>query len=188
MLQNQQTFIAALALLCSIFAAITHYRDRRLTKYNLEKTHLDSLLNWHHDVVRVLCDLRDDSIHLELRNQSRRTLSALIEQGRFYFPNIDRNDNFGSNKPIAYRGYRHLALDFLVSAYNLSKDLSTPNFEYSMNLLQRHFTSMIYEFLNPHDRIQRLSKLTEVLSPSQQSYEQFYENDDAQILRHLWPQ
>lgn len=41
-------------------------------------------------------------------------LSALIETGTFYFPNIDQHDNFGAAKPLSYRGYKNVVWNFLV--------------------------------------------------------------------------
>ena len=183
---SAQVIVASLALILSVFVAITQFRDRRQAKFNIERAHLDGLLTWHKDVVAALCDLRDESIDLELRREKRRSLSALIEQGRFFFPNIDRGDAYGSKKPLAYRGYRHLSLDFLVAAFHLSEHPTNPAFAKSMEALQRHFTSMVYAAVRPSERLERLRQMTDRLSVSKESYEQFSSHEDAEILRHMW--
>lgn len=181
-----QVIVASLALVLSIFVAATQFRDRRQAKFNIERAHLDCLLGWHKDVVATLCDLRDESISSESRGEKRRLLSALIEQGRFFFPNIDRGDGYGSKKPVAYRGYRHLSLDFLVAAFNLSENPESPGFAKSMEALQRHFTSMVYSVVQPSERLERLRQMTDRLSVSKESYEQFLSHEDAELLRHMW--
>ncbi len=181
-----QVIIATLALVLSVFVAVTQFRDRRQAKFNIEKAFVDSLLAWHRDVVTTLRDLRDASIGAELRSEKRRLLSALIEQGRFLFPNIDRGDGYGDKKPLAYRGYRHLTLDFLVSAFNLSENPERMAFDSSMEALQRHFTSMVFAVVNPSERLERLRSMTDRLSVSKESYEQFLSHEDAEVLHHIW--
>lgn len=183
---SSQIVVAVLALILSVFVAIVQFRDRRQAKFNLEKAYVDSLLAWHRDVVATLCDLRDRSINAGFRSERRRLLSALIEQGRFLFPNIDRADDYGANKPLAYRGYRHLTLDFLVAAFKLSENPESSTFDKSMEALQGHFTSMVFAVVNPFDRLERLRLMTDRFSISKESYEQFLSHEDAELLRHIW--
>lgn len=181
-----QIIVATLALVLSVFVAFSQFRDRRQTKFSIEKAYVDSLLAWHKEALVALCDLRDESIDLELRNERRRLLSVLIEQGRFFFPNIDRSDSYGIGKPLAYRGYRHLTLDFLVAAFNLAEHPKSHGFGESMRALQRHFTSMVFALINPSERLERLRSMTDRLSVSKESYEQFLSHEDADVLRPLW--
>lgn len=183
---SSQALVATLALVLSLSVALSQFRDRRQSKFNLEKAYVDSLLAWHRDVVATLCDLRDRSIVAETRTERRRLLSALIEQGRFMFPNIDRADGYGAKKPLAYRGCRHLTLDFLVAAFNLSENIEMPAFDKSMEALQRHLTSMVFAVVNPTDRLDRLHLMTDRLSIIKEPYEQFLLHDDAELHRHIW--
>jgi hypothetical protein len=181
-----QVIVATLALVLSVFVALSQFRDRRHTKFTIEKAQVDGLMAWHRDVVVALCDLRDDSVEAKLRSEKRRLLLALIEQGRFFFPNIDRDDGYGEKKPLAYRGYRHLTLDFLVAAFNLSENPKSERFDKSMEVLQKHFTSMVFAVVKPSERLERLRSMTDRLSLSKESYEQFLSHEDADLLRHLW--
>jgi hypothetical protein len=183
---TSEVIVATLALMLSIFVAVSQFRDRRQAKFNIENAYIDGLLAWHRDVIATLSDLRDQSIGAELRAERRRLLSSLIEQGRFMFPNINRADGYGAKKPRAYQGYRHLTLDFLVAAFNLSENVGSPAFDRSMEALQKHFTSMVFSVVNPSDRLERLRLMTDRLSISKESYEQFLSHEDAELLRHLW--
>jgi len=110
--------VAYVSLFVSGTLAIFYIRDRRHAKYNVERDYLNQLLIWHASVVDVLIELH--SILKLNSNEPNRIklarLSSLIEQGRFYFPNIIPDD-FGTDQPPAYRGYRIVALDFLVAPY-----------------------------------------------------------------------
>lgn len=76
-------------------------------------------------------------------------LSSLIESGRFYFPNIDRKDGFGKQKPIAYQGYRNVILDFLVYEYQLFEKDDYVQYLKHAESLQRLFTSYVFQYLEP---------------------------------------
>lgn len=113
-------------------------------------------------------------------------LSALIEQGRFLFPNIDKGDSYGASKPPAYQGYRNLALEFLVAAYNLLHQQNSKNSRKQLILIQKHFTSIIFEVVNPKDRLKRIHALTDRFFIKEKSFEDFMENSDHDLLSHIW--
>jgi len=103
-------------------------------------------MGWYSEVIEVIMLLK---LNLKSRNRINANelakLSSLIERGRFFFSNFDKSGSYGCTKPIAYRGYRNLALDFLVALYNLysnprhsGKDVS------NANILCQHFTSIIF--------------------------------------------
>jgi hypothetical protein len=181
------TVIASLSLVLSISLAIFYIRDRRHTKFTLENEYINSLLAWHEQVVVVLIRAR---LFSRDRNSDEHKgdvacLSALIEQGRFFFPNIEKPD-FGSEKPPAYRGYRNLALDFLVASYNLLHEKVSKNANDKLELMQRHFTSIVFELVRPHDRLQKIRALTDRYFAKEQSFEDFLEHRDGSIIEHIW--
>jgi hypothetical protein len=180
--------IAGFSLLLSISLAIYYFRDRRHAKYQVENEYTNDLLKWHGDVVSALMKLRvllnkeqpaessDDLAHL----------SALIEQGRFFFPNIDRSDGFGQEKPPAYRGYRNLALDFLVASHNLFKGKVSEIELQQADLLQRHFTSVVFEIVRPKARLESIRSLTDRYFIQEKSFEDFLEHQDSSIIKYIW--
>ena len=182
--------IAGLSLLLSISLAIFYFRDRRHAKYQVENEYINGLLKWHGEVVTTLLKMR--LIHSENQptksNDDLALLFALIEQGRFFFPNIDRSDGFGHEKPPAYRGYRNLALDFLVASYNLfSSKVSGAELE-KAEILQRHFTSLVFEIVRPKNRLQTIQSLTDRYFVQEKSFETFLEHPDGSAIEYIWRQ
>ncbi len=180
--------IAGISLLVSITLAFFYVRDRRHAKYQLENEYTNGLLEWHGNVVEVLIALRikhsgvktDEILDLLAR------LSALIEQGRFFFPNIDKEDFFGKEKPPAYRGYRNLALDFLVASYNLFNSEVSPSEIEQAEILQRHFTSIVFELVRPKDRLETIRSLTDRYFVQDKSFEDFLEHHDSSAIEYIW--
>lgn len=182
------TIIASLSLVLSVSLAVFYIRDRRHAKFALETEYVKSLLTWHEQVVVILIRTR----HLGRNRQSEEhkddlaCLSALIEQGRFFFPNIEKLDGFGAEKPPAYRGYRNLALDFLVASYNLLQEKPSKKSNEQLELLQRHFTSVVFELVRPTNRLHTIRALTDCYFVKEQSFEDFLEHRDGSIIKHIW--
>ena len=180
--------IAGVSLLLSISLAFFYFRDRRHAKYQVETAYIDNLLKWHSDVVNLLVALREEHIR-NLSAESKKKLSklsSLIEQGRFFFPNIDRNDGHGKDKPPAYRGYRNLALDFLVASYKLfNRQISNDDLEKAL-ILQRHFTSIVFEIVRPKDRLETIKALTDRYFVQEKSFEDFLTSKDSLAIEYIW--
>lgn len=180
--------IAGLSLLLSISLAIFYFRDRRHVKYQVENEYVNGLLKWHGEVVTTLVKLR--LTHSESQttkpNNDLALLSALIEQGRFFFPNIDRSDDFGHEKPPAYRGYRNLALDFLVASYNLFNGKVSKAALKKSEILQRHFTSLVFEIVRPESRLETIRSLTDKYFVQEKSFEDFLEHQDGSVIEYIW--
>lgn len=188
--------IAGLSLLLSITLGIFYLRDRRRESFNLENEYTNNLLRWYGEVIRTLTRLRIEKIDrsLDQHHTDLALLSALIEEGRFFFPNIDRGDNFGRHKPPAYRGYRNLALDFLIAAYNLHADLASSDiseFEQEMDkarILEKHFTSVVFDVVQPLQRIKIIRSLTSKYFIHEKSFEDFLKTHDISIIENIWRQ
>jgi hypothetical protein len=90
-------------------------------------------------------------------------LSAAIDKGRMYFPNV-RKDVHGTNKDPAFRGYRRPILDALADAYHASS-----NYQYGdaaamqairkeINLARRRFVSELQRSVDPDRRLRFLAQ------------------------------
>ncbi|MGB5024040.1 MAG: hypothetical protein WBO44_01765, partial [Saprospiraceae bacterium] len=103
--------IAFSSAIVSLIALIYSYRSNT-KKYELVSQYRTEVLSWYKETVNILIFLREqakqDFPKKELKDEAMAKLSSLIEVGRFYFPNIIKGDNFGSNKPLAFQGYRNL--------------------------------------------------------------------------------
>lgn len=180
--------IALLSLLLSTGLAVFYLRDRRASQFSLSNEYCTSLLEWHAQVVeqlivsRSLNRARDSEQH----QHDIAHLSALIEQGRFMFPNVDKGDGFGSQKPPAYQGYRNLALDFLVASYNLLRAPPSEDARLKLELLQRYFTSTVYEIVRPKDRLETIRALTDRFFAKNEIFEDFLMRRDGAVISHIW--
>lgn len=150
------------SLLTAVVAIIISLRQMKVHKYEVKHAYYCEILQWFSDCTETLIKLR----HLPLQGHVESTrqkdellchLSALIETGRFYFPNI-KSANRNSMKPAAYKGIRHDVLNKLVRSYELFK-ASIPNIE-ATEQLRREFTSLIFEILSPAKQIVEISVIT----------------------------
>lgn len=95
----------------------------------------------------------------------RYRLSALIDRGRFFLPNIAHREH-GLHKPEAYRGFRHPALNYLIGAYQiLDGKVSAEEMDSSQKealiRLKRQFVSSIQVILDPRLHTQEIRRLIE---------------------------
>ena len=98
----------------------------------------------------------------ERRDQIRWTqeMSALIEIGRFYLPN-QRQDEHGMDKPLAYRGFRHAALDPIVAAVKIIQgDSKYPVPKASiLQELRCEFVSALFRILGPEHHNKEVGRI-----------------------------
>jgi hypothetical protein len=102
-----------------------------------------------------------------IRLRCRHRLSALIDRGRFFIPNYVP-DEVGTNKPVAFRGLRHPAIDYLVAAENVlahpdAKTLGNfPSQRVALTEIKRQFVSEIQEILDPRTQNKAIADLLRV--------------------------
>jgi|ERR1051325_4569540 hypothetical protein len=111
----------------------------------------------------------------EILRSCRCRLSALIDQGRYFFPN-QRREEYGVHKPLAYRGYRHAVLDPVVAVERLLGRTDDPldfaGHDAAIVYLKREFVSRVFRVLSPEThneqvaRMIRLSNATRANDPT----------------------
>lgn len=180
--------IAGFSLLLSAVLGIVYLRDRTHAKFSIASVYTASLLEWHNRVIDLLMrfkhtsrEINDDAYRADVSE-----LSSLIEQGRFFFPNIIKGDAFGEEKPVAYQGYRNLALEFLVSSYDLLQEPQTEFIRRELDLLQRHFTSIVFEIVRPKERLDTIKKLTDKYFVKDFSAEDFISRPELRRQEVSW--
>ncbi|TPK75522.1 hypothetical protein FJ930_05370 [Mesorhizobium sp. B2-4-15] len=168
-------FVALLALLVAIAerrgADRANLENRELARQNADllkqqhrleqrawtDTHFDAVRDWSQQV----CFTVADAMHVkeEQRGAVLSKLSALIDIGRWYFPN-QWSEKYGIDKEPAYRGLRQPVLDCLVAAYDGLSD-RTPNAELRSQLeaCQRHFVSQIQLVIDPRRREKQIARI-----------------------------
>ena len=156
-----EDLIAIISLAVSIIAVVYSFLSNT-KRYELTYQYYYDILNWHNQVIEVLTDLKMNAYTPNEKTAKLAKLSTLIECGRFYFPNVEKGDNWGKEKPMAYRGYRNAILEFLVFEYRLFKrDDCDKYLEHAENL-QRLFTSYVFQYLNPQKHNKKIKHNTDI--------------------------
>jgi hypothetical protein len=175
--------IAGFSLFVAGFTFYYFLKDHRREKFLLVNEYLKQLLEWHGETVEILIRLRDSVNHPDSpgKNELLTRLSAQIEKGRFFFPNIDKGDGFGKEKPAAYQGYRNLALEFLVITYDLFGKKKASDYVSHAETLQREFTSIVFQVVRPKENLQEIKRLTDKFYASESILEDYLEKDPNSI-------
>lgn len=174
--------IATGSLIIAIAAFLYSYLTNT-KKYELTSQYRTEILSWYSDTIDILIRLkietRDGFTAEGLKKELLSRLSAKIEIGRFYFPNVDKGNNYGDKKPEAYKGYRNLMLEFLVFSYELFEKEDASKYLKHAEILQRHFTSYLFEILDPKTFLKETEKHTNKTFSEELRFEDFIEKDPA---------
>jgi len=174
-----ETIINAVSIILSvgggIWAAFTSTK-----KYELTENLKAELMEWYSDTVGIMIELlhliqndaEDQEYHTK-KNELLCRLSAQIEIGRFYFPNLDKKNDYGAEKPAAYRGYRNLVLEYLMYFYRKASQENCKEYVAHLWELERGFTSKIFELINPAKRNKLHSKNTDLYLRDGQTLDDF---------------
>lgn len=170
--------IAALSLLVAAYSV--GYSVRTNTKiYELTVNYKNEVIDWYSlvidEMILLIHMVRTDDFDSSSKIRSLATLSSLIERGRFFYPNVHIGDNYGADKPIAYRGYRSIPLEFLVYFYEIAKKNNAGEYEKHLFFLERHFTSYIFENLDPISHNKQRSKIMKVKYDDTKNLDDFLE-------------
>jgi len=180
--------IALVSLIVSAAALIYTYLTNT-KKYELTSQYRNEIIKWYNETMLILVSLRINTANNSCTTAEKcillSKLSTQIEVGRFYFPNINKQDGFGEEKPSAYRGYRNLALDFLVFSYRLFEEENAKDYLDHAEVLQRHFTSIIFEIVEPTKFINDTKKYTSRTFVKELSYENFIVQEPELIEKYL---
>jgi hypothetical protein len=176
------SYIAICSLVVSIVAILISFLNNKKTaktkRHELASSGHEKILSWFNETIETLSLLRHKLESNEGYKKSDLShLSALIERGRYFFPNIDKKDGNAQGKPPAFRGYRQAILDVLVFSYNiLNNHLEKGDGEkYTKHLLilQKTFTSWVLEVLKPEDYGKTLEEQTGIKMATNLTFEDF---------------
>lgn len=166
-----------LATIGGIYTVITNTK-----KYELTENYRCELLSWYSNVIEIMiviihhCKTGEffEKEFVIQRSEYLSKLSALAEKGRFYFPNIIRNDGYGKNKPSAYQGYRHICLEYILNFYFTANSPTIS--ENQINLMwkyERRFTSFIFDMINPKKYNKQYKKYLTITLPKGEILEDY---------------
>lgn len=94
------------------------------------------------------------------RLQLAQRLSVLADQGRLSFPNLDPNDR-GRENPAAYQGHRQPAIDAVILAHDVMRDLpllkaDAKEIQHLLFACRRILVSEVQKSVDPRRRAQAL--------------------------------
>jgi hypothetical protein len=158
-------------------------------KYELKNLKRKEILDWYEKTIAILIELKHlaeyNTLAEDIKIKKMSELYKQIECGRFLFPNIDKNDEYGKDKPVAYQGYRALVLDLLVFYYNMIKDDAYLDHKEHIEILIRYFTSSIFEILDPKQHLNETNKVTKKTFSQQLTYQDFLTKEPEIIYKYI---
>jgi hypothetical protein len=165
---------AAVALLSFLFNWRVVRRQEKREAAGLKLAHDSDVIRWSDEVIGELATVHEglcekgvayaDSDFRTLRMTHRARLSALIDRGRLFFPNIAEGKK-GKDKEEAYRGTRQPALEVLVKAYDLlggagqfpGPDRASAD---ELTALRRRFVAEVFKAVDPERRGMTLKEIS----------------------------
>jgi hypothetical protein len=174
---------AIVALGSAVVSAYLSYRNLRNARLDqvfkaigTRDRYFGRLQSWAEEALGLmahavhLCDLDPKKLppgeFFMKRHDLRVRLSAMIDKGRWFFPNVDY-ETHGTHKEEAYRGYRNNVLNGLMGAYRAvcfidyaDAKKNTPR-RIELVSAQRLFTSEIQKVLDPRTSDQVYARLME---------------------------
>lgn len=182
---NLSDFIAFFSFVIALITFTLYMRDRKREQFIVKSQFDRDIIEWYGKTTELLILLKCHDLLKEEREKCLANLSSQIEIGRFYFPNINKNDNFGGNKPSAYQGYRNLVLDFLVYSYNILKRKDYKNNLDILDTFQREYTSIVFNTIKPNQNIQDIRKITNGYIIDEKIFEDYLKSKDPHSIRAI---
>jgi hypothetical protein len=171
--------VSLVTLLSTAGFALVNFRreklNQRIQYFTFRQQYFTDLRTWATAAVNLL----SDAVHFaeldparvpgdgffQKRNTYRAELSALIDRGRWFFPNLHSGEH-GKDKERAFQGYRHDVLNALVAGYEgithldygtgVGKDVHREEIVRA----KRIFVSVIQEIVDPAKQDEEFIKIT----------------------------
>lgn len=157
---NCEIIVSVFSFILSIFVFAFYLIDRHFKMIEISMNYRTHVLDWYEKCIQLLkfiLVIKDNKEELE---KSKASFSGLIEQGRFFFPNIDKGDVFGNEKILHRRGYSNIIINFLTDCYDLIAyfdDVEAIN-DYERKV--DFFTAAVFRCFSPNDFIKKVEKVT----------------------------
>jgi hypothetical protein len=166
--------VSGIAIVLSFVAYRASVHQNRLSASSVGADWIRDLREWASEAVDVLAEASytcsedaADAGQVTEHHRCRCKLSALIDRGRFLLPN-ERDGEYGSHKPRAYRGLRHQALDALVAAERiLGRSIPLETFRSQKDALigvRREFVSIVQGIIDPVSYNRDVAKILRMAS------------------------
>lgn len=147
---------AAVSVIALLINLVVTSRQTRVSVETFKFNNDTQLMHWANRVVVAMAEayhLNDKTdLHALATN-----LSALVDEGRWYFPNIGKKET-DHEKPGAYRGTRQAVLDSIVGVYDAvvampgADAANRQALMASIHAARRHFVSEVQHAVDPRRR------------------------------------
>jgi len=168
---------AIISIIGGVYAVV-----KSTKKFELADSYRKEILEWYSNTIIIMTTIISKVKKEDDRTAELSSLSAQIEIGRFYFPNINKNDGYGKYKPVAYQGYRMIVLDFLVYFYDTAKKPDAKMYKSALWEFLRLYTSAVFDIISPKDRINKIKKYSDFVMNEEVSLNDFL-TDEANFKR-----
>lgn len=163
-----------IAIVGGLYGIVTNTK-----KFELAEAYRKEILDWYSRTVNIMTIIisKIDSNDRDYKNELS-LLSAQIEIGRFYFPNINKKDGYGMQKPSAYQGYRNIILDFLVYFYDTAKREDAKKHIKALREFLRLYTSEVFDVIKPKERIRKVKRHSEFIMKEEITLTDFLQDEN----------
>ena len=147
---------AAVSVIALLINLVITSRQTRVSVETFKFNNDTQLMNWANRVVVAMAEAYHLNAKTDL-NALATNLSALIDEGRWYFPNVGKKET-DHEKPGAYRGTRQAVLDAVVGVYDAVVAMAGANEQTQQELMarihaaRRHFVSEVQHAVDPRRR------------------------------------
>lgn len=156
---------AAISVIALVLNILITSRQTRVSVESLKFNNDSQVMSWANRTVAAMAEAQHicaspnvSALYLNERGIALATsLSSLIDEGRWFFPNVGRRTTDGE-KPGAYRGTRQPILDYVYAAYEavsaMSREEDAPREALATKIgeAKRHFVSEVQHAVDPRRR------------------------------------
>jgi hypothetical protein len=156
---------AVISVLAVLLNIVITSRQTRVGVETLKFNNDSQVMNWANRTVAAMAEAQHicaspnvGALYINERGIALATsLSSLIDEGRWYFPNVGRRQT-DAEKPGAYRGTRQPILDHVFLAYEAvyemmrAEDASREALAAKIAEAKRHFVSEVQHAVDPRRR------------------------------------
>ncbi|SRR5579871_1547230 len=166
---------ATIAIVALLISFIVSRRQARVALQNLRLQRDNAIIQWSNRALDHFCSaemilkqeyhsVTPQAEYERVRLGTMRDISSCADQGRLFFPNLP-DAMHGRDKPAAFQGYRHPALNCLIWTYELLGDAARRRdvltFEADRHQVinyRRDFISLVQSELDPRGLVRFLKE------------------------------
>lgn len=156
---------AAISVVALLLNLVITTRQTKVSVETLKFNNDSQVMNWANRTVAAMAEAQHlcaspnvSALYVNERGIAlATTLSAMIDEGRWFFPNMARRTSDGE-KPGAYRGERQPILEQVFAAYQAVNEMSRNDdapreaLAQKIDAAKRHFVSEVQRAVDPRRR------------------------------------